>query len=589
MKKLIFSFLPIFVVILLSLPTVFPLFRTGFFPMHDNTQVARVYEMAKSIKDGMFPVRWVSDLGYGYGYPIFNFYAPLAYYFGSLFILFGLNALLAAKIMFITGILTAGISMYFLGKEFWRTSGGIISGIFYQYATYHAVDIYVRGDVAEFWAYGLLPFVFLSFYKIYKNDPSTRYRSVGMTLFKWIVLGGLSYAALILSHNLTAMMVTPFLIIFILVLVILSKNKLYALRATLYAIALGILLSAFYWLPALAEMKFTNILSQIGGGADYKDHFVCLEQFWYSAWGYGGSAPECVTGMSLMIGKMHIIFVFISFAIVLFYLVIPMKMGIYINNFLDSRLRGNDKFKVIMLLALAGFIISLFLQTSASLFIWQHVPFMPYFQYPWRFLILTSFFSSLLAGGVIYFFYLKKEMLSAGVSIIILISIIALQSKFFVPQKIILVSSDNFTNSFQLQWLTSRISDEYLPSKFKIPKDPSGIVQNEKIIGKAYISVVKMIENKTQRIRFSINSPVAQTILLRIAPFPAWRAYINDSREQMRASNIGYILMIQAGEQSVIVKYEETPIELAANIISLFGLFLFIPGIIYFYLIKRNL
>ncbi len=94
--KLIF---PIIVVVALSYFAIKPLFIPGFFPIHDDTQVARVFEMSKSLKDGMFPVRWVSDLGYGYGYPIFNFYAPLAYYVGALFQLVGFNALAATKIM----------------------------------------------------------------------------------------------------------------------------------------------------------------------------------------------------------------------------------------------------------------------------------------------------------------------------------------------------------------------------------------------------------------------------------------------------------------------------------------------------------
>ena len=74
------------IVILLSYWSISHLLLPGFFPIHDNTQVQRVFEMSKSLRDGMFPVRWVSDMGYGFGYPIFNFYAPLAYYFGAFWV-----------------------------------------------------------------------------------------------------------------------------------------------------------------------------------------------------------------------------------------------------------------------------------------------------------------------------------------------------------------------------------------------------------------------------------------------------------------------------------------------------------------------
>src|SRR6185437_15713642 len=105
------------------------------------------------LQDGMFPVRWVNDLGYGYGYPLFNYYAPLAYYVGGAFVLLGFSSLIATKIMMGIGMVLAGLGMYYLGKFFWGTYGGIIAGVFYTFATYHAVELFVRGDVGELWAY----------------------------------------------------------------------------------------------------------------------------------------------------------------------------------------------------------------------------------------------------------------------------------------------------------------------------------------------------------------------------------------------------------------------------------------------------
>ena len=265
----------IFVVLLLSFWAVRPLFAPGFFSMHDDTQVARVFEMGKMLKEGVFPVRWVPDLGYGYGYPIFNFYAPLAYYAGGFFTLLGFDALIATKTMMGIGILLAGVFMYLLAREFWGKLGGIVSGLFYVYAPYHALDIYVRGDVAEFWAYSFIPLTFWGFYKVFK-DPK----------WKWVIVGSLGYASVIISHNLTAMMVTPFLAIVTLLYCYIAYKKKKILN-TYYLILttiLGLMLSAFYWLPALLEMKNTNVLSQIGGGADFRDHFVCINQIWESNW-----------------------------------------------------------------------------------------------------------------------------------------------------------------------------------------------------------------------------------------------------------------------------------------------------------------
>jgi len=49
----------------------------------------------------------VQDLGFNYGYPMFNFYAPFAYYLGAFFNLLGANVLLATKIMMVLGVMLA--------------------------------------------------------------------------------------------------------------------------------------------------------------------------------------------------------------------------------------------------------------------------------------------------------------------------------------------------------------------------------------------------------------------------------------------------------------------------------------------------
>ncbi len=100
-----------------------PFLSQGFFPMHDDTQVARIGQMFTALSQGQFPVRWVGDLGYGLGYPIFNFYAPLAYYVGAFLALFTSSFLLATKLAFALSLIVGAITAFFLGKELWGKMG----------------------------------------------------------------------------------------------------------------------------------------------------------------------------------------------------------------------------------------------------------------------------------------------------------------------------------------------------------------------------------------------------------------------------------------------------------------------------------
>ena len=429
-------YIGIFAVILLSFWAIQPFFIPGFFPMHDDTQVARVFEMGKVLKDGIFPVRFVPDLGYGYGYPLFNFYAPLAYYVGGVFMLLGFDALLAAKIMMALGVILAGVFMYFLTREFFGELGGIISGLFYVYAPYHAIDIYVRGDVAEFWAYAFIPLMALGFYK------------------RSMLIGSIGLAGIILSHNLTALMVTPFLLIAILLncYIALKTKRSFIIYHLSFIILVGLALSAFYWIPALLEMKYTNVLSQIGGGADFRDHFVCIYQLWDSLWGFGGSTSSCIDGLSFKIGKLHMIASLVAIVLVLF-----------VNKIKKSK-RG-----AIIILSFLGFLLSIFFMLEISKSVWEAIPAMGFFQYPWRFLLLASFFSSLLSGSLaVLLVDLKIKPYVAP--ILLIIFLLVFNIKLFNPQTAFPKTAEDYVNERALKWVASKTSDEFLAPDFKKPK-----------------------------------------------------------------------------------------------------------------------
>lgn len=545
------QFLPLIFIFSLSLISIIPLFHSGFFPIHDNTQVQRVFEMTKSLQSGMFPVRWVADLGFGFGYPIFNFYAPFAYYIGSVINILGFNPLLATKLMMVLGIMISGFSMYFLVKEIWGKHGGIISALLYVFVPYHAVDVFVRGDVAEFWAYAFIPLVFYALLKIYKTGK-----------FRFIALGALSYAILIACHNLTALMATPFILIFIGMLFLGNKKT---GKNLLVTITLGLLIAAFYWLPALLEINYTNVMSQIGGGADYKDHFVCLSQLWTSPWGFGGSAKGCVDGLSFMIGKMHLLLSLVS--------VVFFGLAWYLKKI-------EKKKGFLLLYLIAGLLFSVFMTLDYSKFVWDFVKPMALFQYPWRFLLMISFFISLISGSAFYCFQtlFKNKWINLLVLITVSLAIVVFNGKYFMAQKYLSVSSSDFTNNYFLKLKTSQISSEYMPKEFSKPKEYSGVPKGVTIIqGKARII------NQTIRVgEFKINyvGKSALKIIVPIAYFPAWRVRLNGKNYFYQVLNNGLLVSLPSGDHSLDFYFKETSVEVLADILSLSGILALIIGII---------
>jgi len=51
----------------------------------------RLVQLDNLIQNGIFYSRWAPDLVFGFGYPLFNYYAPAAYYLGEFLHIMGLG------------------------------------------------------------------------------------------------------------------------------------------------------------------------------------------------------------------------------------------------------------------------------------------------------------------------------------------------------------------------------------------------------------------------------------------------------------------------------------------------------------------
>src|SRR3989344_6348587 len=160
--NLVLILLVLFFSILISLP----LLKSGLYDMHDDQQVARLYLFDKSLRDGQLPVRWVDELGFGFGYPLFVFYPPFVYMLGEIFHLLGFGFIDSVKIVFFLGIFGSGLAMYIFARELFGKLPGAVSALFYMFVPYRALDIYIRGALAESFSFVWLPLILWSFWKL---------------------------------------------------------------------------------------------------------------------------------------------------------------------------------------------------------------------------------------------------------------------------------------------------------------------------------------------------------------------------------------------------------------------------------------
>ena len=553
----------VLVVIALSIGTILPLFNNGFFVFHDNTQVVRVFEMNNALNQGLFPVRFVENLGYGYGYPIFNFYAPLAYYIGAGIMSLGFDPLSATKAMIGFGMMLSAATMYFLLKKFYGIPAAIVGSVAYAFFPYHALNLYVRGAIGELYAYAFLPIVFLGLFSALKLE---RNRSYFLKNFREIGLIATGIFLVGVSHNLSLYMLFLFMTLFTLCGLFFSNSKKTFLLTVLIGTVIGIGLTSFYTLPAFLEMSYTNVASQVGGGADFRDHFVCIGQFWNSAWGFGGSIPGCLDGMSFRLGKINVVITLFALLLILY-------------SFNRKKIFN----ETITLISIILLIFSLFFSTEYSKWLWEVLPGMPFLQYPWRFLNFAGLFISLLAGFIVYFIGLQRKAVGLLAAAILVLALLVTQQKLFNPNSSNDFSSDYYSDKRYIQFTVSKISDEYLPPNFEKPNKVGDLpITDAEIIGSS--GTISILENKIDYMKFDYKAAGNGEILIRKAYFPYWKAYINGKEAELRPEKNGMSISYSEKAGVVELKYVQTTIEMIGNLLTIFSFLALFIGII----VKRS-
>ena len=530
----------IILILLFCALITWPLFLPGYFFHHDDLQVMRIFEMKKCFEDLQIPCRWVPDMGYGNGFPLFNYYSALPYYIGAS-LSYGLGLINSAKALFFIPLVLGGVSMFFLGQKLFGKEVGFLVGTLYLFAPYRALDSYVRGAIAESFALAIIPLVFYFSLKIIEKPSKQN-----------LVFGSLTLAAFLLSHNIMTILFMPFLIFWNLFFLYLQDWKHW--KATLSAILLGIGLSGFFLLPVFLEKDLVQSETLIQGGGNFRTHFVTVYQLFLDrTWGYGGSEFGPRDTISFQIGWPH--WWFTIFAIPL--------LIINLRDFKRSLPSNEGKKSAIGIFFLLMFLISIFMQHNKSAFVWEMIGSLQYAQFPWRFLSLSIFSSSILAGFVLQHFSRHRLFI---ISIIVLLTVF-LNWDYFKPREFYPWINDEQKLSDPLWEIQQKAGIlDYLP---RTAYEPQGRAPNniEVLSGRAKGTNYNVKSNK-----FSLNIEVLEDAYIQIPvfDFPNWTVYVNDRLIQHdNKSNLGRIgFELTPGNYEVVGIFKNTLVRTFGNLLT---------------------
>lgn len=646
------------ITLLLTLPALNPLFRSGYFTMHDDQQVVRLYQLDKAMTDGHFPVRWVSDLGFGYGYPLFVFYPPLIYYLGWIYLtVLPIGYIGAIKLVFTTSFVASAATMFLWLRRNFGTWGAIAGAIFYTYAPYRSVDAYVRGALAEAFSFVFLPLIMLAIelvgHKYMKKDLQLKYGGDTSIILdaqieaswwqKWqqwvqevsasyrqILLLAFSYAGLMLTHNLIALPFSLMLpVYYLLTLPKIARDKWFVYTSQLvFAGLIGLGLSSFFWLPALAEKQHTIVDSiLLVERYDYSLHFVYPQQLWNSIWGYGGSTEGLLDGMSFKVGKLALV---LSMSVFVFGLGLTLAgmikqtrslplVSFWLKHFSQQASRQ----------AVLGsmLVLSLVMSLEVSKPVWQLITPLQFLQFPWRFLTFITLFSAVLVASSVpmvailwkYLWHLNaftfvksvdplklfilKQLapkLDKLVSFYYVLGIIALlfytNLKLFTPQRFLDVDDAQLTSKDFVSWDISRTSFEFVPKGVETRIDPQlqitqlaidyDQIPNQSVEVINGSAAIEWLEDLTHKKRLLVSTESMAQLQFNTFSFPGWVLYKDGKKVDYNDDNRLKLIttLVPAGEHELLLVFENTRVRLLSNQISLFTF-----GLILSYLLIPNI
>ena len=334
--------------------------------------VQRTHQLSQALRAGAIPARWMPEAAYGLGYPGFHYYAALPFYVSALGHLGGLGVLGGIKLAQVLGFLLAGGAAYGLARAAGlRRPGAVLASAAYSYAPFHLVNLYVRGDaLSEFYAMALFPL--LLWLAILAAQRTTPARLLGLSV---------AYAALMVTHNISALVFTPFLGLWLLALhfgTTRSPHPWLRLGASVGALGLGLALSAWFWIPALANRGLVQLHEQTTGYFHFAGHFrgwdLVQRRFLFD---YAIAAAQDPFRMGLV------------------------QAALVVTGVLALAWRWRHLSRAVRLIAalsVTTLAVTTFLMTPLSEPVWEHVPLLEYAQFPWRLLSLQALAGALLVG-----------------------------------------------------------------------------------------------------------------------------------------------------------------------------------------------
>ncbi len=534
----------------LTLPILFPLFRPGWLQSHEGLSYPiRLVELARCWEDGFLSARWFPDLNYGQGYPFLSFYAPLLFFVAGAFHVLGADVATALKLAAAVGVVAGAFGTDRLVREALRggaddaggggepspasSSAGFVGAALFVFAPYTVRDLFIRGDLAELFAIGFLPW---SLWGLLRLRRTRRPRDV---------VGSAALGAIpILAHNIVGFLTGSALVVTGAIVVFAARRRRSAIAAVAASGAGTLLLSAFFWVPALLEKRFVQIDVLTSGDFRVFDHFV-------SPWRLLGRGEFPGVGQGL---PMTVEIGWVGLAAAAFGLA-------HVRTLWRTR-------RAFLLVGLLLFFGGAAPTMEASRPIYETAALLRYIQFPWRFLSFVALGAALL-GALGYDAAAERigPRARAAHAAAVVLGAIGFVAPLLGPKPNFPLPKWAVDPAELRETRETTTRGEYMPRDAVRLERPRGFIGGVRIDGAARAAHVRRTAG-----RYTIALEADEPVVVALQDFwvPGWTARLDGApvRLDVEPGTGRMLLAAPAGSTTIEVRLEATPLRRAASIAS---------------------
>ncbi|MCC7352512.1 MAG: hypothetical protein IT330_02050 [Anaerolineae bacterium] len=586
---------PLLLVGLLAVPALQPLWQAGLQQTDDGAHhIFRLLSLDLALRSGHLGTRWLSYEGFGYGFPVLNFYAPLGYLPGLAFHLLGAGFVTSLELTIATGLILAALAMYAFARELLGSWGGALAAVAYTWAPYHLADAWTRGALAELLAFVWLPLLLLALWRSVRAEGRDRL---------WPILwGGMCLAGLILTHNLTVILAAPVLVAwgFLLLLVEVgeARARRRCLRDFIVMGLLGVALSAAFWLPALAESKYVWAgqvpveFSKWAGVLTPPPHLIA------ETWAHRYTPAQGTRALHAL-GQAQ---------------VAVAALGLAVAIWRWQRLGRTARLALPLFVGLA--LLALFMQSAWSRLLWSAIPGLLLLQFPWRWQtvgVLTLAVVGGYAGQAAGMLDVDHEarrgvQLNAPtastkqVALIALLALVLMSGALpnipwergnipatdtpFRNENVNLGSMAMYDFGRGL-WLREHGSDwmfEYMPVWVQVPRADFFLSAGPGATNEPPLAAQVILGRQTPLERaFRVTAPASWRLQLHQFYFPGWQASVDGQvRAATPTGSLGLAgIDVPAGEHQIVFRFSPTNVRRFGWALSLAGVMVWLAGMVW--------